>query len=154
MQDCNIVVWEYLIAWKSSFLFQPSDVHMEIAEFLYQLKYIPIIPLDIPIFSGHMTLYLWTYFSINRDSHCDDIKCIRYFACPVYRVEYILNVTREIDNFFPGMFEYYNVRLWDEEASELLKHWDDTYKFIAKAKYACQTLHKYLHSTAYFIFSV
>ena len=46
----------------------------------------------------------------------------------------ILNVTREIDNFFPGMFEYYNVRLWDEESSELMKYWDDTYKFIAKAK--------------------
>nr|XP_046231708.1 protein phosphatase Slingshot homolog 1 isoform X2 [Scatophagus argus] len=49
-------------------------------------------------------------------------------------VGYILNVTREIDNFFPGMFSYHNVRVYDEEATDLLAHWNDTYNFIVKAK--------------------
>ncbi|XP_062268622.1 protein phosphatase Slingshot homolog 1 [Platichthys flesus] len=49
-------------------------------------------------------------------------------------VGYILNVTREIDNFFPGMFSYHNVRVYDEDATDLLAHWNDTYNFILKAK--------------------
>ncbi|XP_044285892.1 protein phosphatase Slingshot homolog 2 isoform X1 [Varanus komodoensis] len=49
-------------------------------------------------------------------------------------VRYILNVTREIDNFFPGTFEYHNIRVYDEEATDLLAYWNDTYKFISKAK--------------------
>ncbi|GAB6030315.1 hypothetical protein CHUAL_005985 [Chamberlinius hualienensis] len=49
-------------------------------------------------------------------------------------VGHILNVTREIDNFFPGMFEYLNIRVYDEEGTELLKHWDKTYRFITEAK--------------------
>ncbi|XP_019741412.1 protein phosphatase Slingshot homolog 2 isoform X2 [Hippocampus comes] len=51
-------------------------------------------------------------------------------------VRYILNVTREIDNFFPGMFEYHNIRVYDEEATNLLEYWNETYKFISKAKKA------------------
>ncbi|KAM9317979.1 uncharacterized protein ssh2a isoform 2-T2 [Pholidichthys leucotaenia] len=51
-------------------------------------------------------------------------------------VRYILNVTREIDNFFPGVFEYHNIRVYDEEATNLLEYWNDTYKFISKAKKA------------------
>ncbi|XP_051960681.1 protein phosphatase Slingshot homolog 1 isoform X2 [Xyrauchen texanus] len=49
-------------------------------------------------------------------------------------VAYILNVTREIDNFFPGTFCYHNVRVYDDEATDLLAHWNDTYNFIVKAK--------------------
>lgn len=49
-------------------------------------------------------------------------------------VQYILNVTREIDNFFPGVFEYHNIRVYDEEATDLLAYWNDTYKFISRAK--------------------
>ncbi|XP_019956459.2 protein phosphatase Slingshot homolog 1 isoform X1 [Paralichthys olivaceus] len=49
-------------------------------------------------------------------------------------VGYILNVTREIDNFFPGTFSYHNIRVYDEEATDLLAHWNDTYNFIVKAK--------------------
>lgn len=45
-----------------------------------------------------------------------------------------MNVTREIDNFFPGMFTYLNVRVYDDEKTDLLKHWDDTFKYITKAK--------------------
>ncbi|XP_020779636.2 protein phosphatase Slingshot homolog 2 isoform X2 [Boleophthalmus pectinirostris] len=51
-------------------------------------------------------------------------------------VRYILNVTREIDNFFPGLFEYHNIRVYDEEATNLLEYWNETYKFITKAKKA------------------
>ncbi|XP_070204790.1 uncharacterized protein [Littorina saxatilis] len=49
-------------------------------------------------------------------------------------IKYILNVTREIDNFFTGMLHYYNVRLYDVESSDLLKFWPKTHKFIHKAK--------------------
>ncbi|KAL1494250.1 hypothetical protein ABEB36_009875 [Hypothenemus hampei] len=49
-------------------------------------------------------------------------------------VGHILNVTREIDNFFPGTFDYLNVRVYDDEQTDLLKHWDDTFKYITKAK--------------------
>ncbi|XP_062868278.1 protein phosphatase Slingshot homolog 2b isoform X2 [Trichomycterus rosablanca] len=49
-------------------------------------------------------------------------------------VQYILNVTREIDNFFPGLFEYHNIRVYDEEVTDLLAYWNDTYKFISRAK--------------------
>lgn len=52
------------------------------------------------------------------------------------RVRYILNVTREIDNFFPGMFEYCNVRVYDDDKTNLLKHWDKTYRYISEAKEA------------------
>lgn len=51
-----------------------------------------------------------------------------------FRVQYILNVTREIDNFFPGVFEYHNIRVYDEEATDLLAYWNETYKFISRAK--------------------
>uniref|UniRef100_A0A8C5ACQ8 protein-serine/threonine phosphatase n=1 Tax=Gadus morhua TaxID=8049 RepID=A0A8C5ACQ8_GADMO len=51
-------------------------------------------------------------------------------------VQYILNVTREIDNFFPGLFEYHNIRVYDEEATDLLAYWNETYKFISRAKKA------------------
>ncbi|XP_057667446.1 protein phosphatase Slingshot isoform X2 [Diorhabda carinulata] len=49
-------------------------------------------------------------------------------------VGHILNVTREIDNFFPGTFDYLNIRVYDDEKTDLLKHWDDTYKYITKVK--------------------
>ncbi|XP_069771286.1 protein phosphatase Slingshot homolog 3-like [Narcine bancroftii] len=49
-------------------------------------------------------------------------------------IGYILNVTREIDNFFPGRFCYMNVRVYDKETTNLLPHWDHTYRFIAKAR--------------------
>ncbi|XP_043924329.1 protein phosphatase Slingshot homolog 1 isoform X1 [Protopterus annectens] len=49
-------------------------------------------------------------------------------------VGYILNVTREIDNFFPGMFAYHNIRVYDEETTDLLGHWNEAYNFINKAK--------------------
>lgn len=51
-------------------------------------------------------------------------------------IGYILNITREIDNFFPGTFNYHNIRVYDLDDTELLHHWDYTYKFIQRAKNA------------------
>uniref|UniRef100_A0A7N4PY32 protein-serine/threonine phosphatase n=1 Tax=Sarcophilus harrisii TaxID=9305 RepID=A0A7N4PY32_SARHA len=50
------------------------------------------------------------------------------------QVSHILNVAREIDNFFPGLFTYHNVRLWDEETEQLLPHWKETHQFIEAAR--------------------
>ncbi|KAL7838323.1 hypothetical protein AOLI_G00267270 [Acnodon oligacanthus] len=49
-------------------------------------------------------------------------------------IGYILNVTQEIDNFFLGTFCYYNVHVYDDEATDLLAHWNETYNFIVRAK--------------------
>lgn len=50
------------------------------------------------------------------------------------RITHILNVAREIDNFFPALFTYMNVRVYDEEAAELLPHWNDTFLFLSDVK--------------------
>uniref|UniRef100_A0A8C4R790 protein-serine/threonine phosphatase n=1 Tax=Eptatretus burgeri TaxID=7764 RepID=A0A8C4R790_EPTBU len=77
-----------------------------------------------------------------RVSHSHNFLNATYIACKclidsfyhLHRVKYILNVTREIDNFFPGKFEYHNVRVYDIENSDLLSHWKKTYNFINKAR--------------------
>lgn len=66
--------------------------------------------------------------------HSKRSACQPSSSCLFGSVLYILNVTREIDNFFPGVFEYHNIRVYDEEATNLLEYWNETYKFIAKAK--------------------
>lgn len=50
------------------------------------------------------------------------------------RVTHILNVAREIDNFFPALFTYMNVRVYDEEAAELLPHWNNTFLFLSRVR--------------------
>uniref|UniRef100_A0A3B3VU23 protein-serine/threonine phosphatase n=1 Tax=Poecilia latipinna TaxID=48699 RepID=A0A3B3VU23_9TELE len=55
-------------------------------------------------------------------------------------VGYILNVTREIDNFFPESFTYMNIRVYDVEATDLLSHWPDTYNFINSARKSGQAV--------------
>lgn len=50
------------------------------------------------------------------------------------RVSHILNMAREIDNFYPERFTYHNVRLWDEESAQLLPHWKETHRFIEDAR--------------------
>uniref|UniRef100_A0A8C9YT76 protein-serine/threonine phosphatase n=1 Tax=Sander lucioperca TaxID=283035 RepID=A0A8C9YT76_SANLU len=55
-------------------------------------------------------------------------------------VGYILNVTREIDNFFPESFTYMNIRVYDVEATDLLSHWTDTYNFINTARKSGQAV--------------
>ncbi|TPP66903.1 SSH2 [Fasciola gigantica] len=59
-------------------------------------------------------------------------------------VTHILNVTREVDNFFPGdKFEYKNIRVFDDEQSSLLPYFEDTHRFIneAKAQGTCCLVH-------------
>ncbi|TKS72396.1 Protein phosphatase [Collichthys lucidus] len=55
-------------------------------------------------------------------------------------VGYILNVTREIDNFFPESFTYMNIRVYDVETTDLLPHWSDTYNFINTARKSGQAV--------------
>jgi protein phosphatase slingshot len=50
------------------------------------------------------------------------------------RVEYILNVTKEVDNFFPTQYKYMKIWVTDQADTELLKHWQRTYEFIREAK--------------------
>ncbi|XP_022523520.2 protein phosphatase Slingshot homolog 1 isoform X2 [Astyanax mexicanus] len=50
------------------------------------------------------------------------------------RIGYILNVTRETDNFFPETFCYHNIYIHDDEAADLLAYWNETYNFIVRAK--------------------
>lgn len=54
------------------------------------------------------------------------------------RVSHILNMAREIDNFYPERFIYHNVRLWDEESAQLLPHWKETHRFVEAARWAPQ----------------
>ncbi|KAJ8262512.1 hypothetical protein GJAV_G00167280 [Gymnothorax javanicus] len=49
-------------------------------------------------------------------------------------VGYILNITMEVDNFFPDSFSYMNIRVYDVEATDLLSHWNSTYNFISTAR--------------------
>lgn len=55
-------------------------------------------------------------------------------------VGYILNVTKEIDNFFPECFTYMNIRVYDVEATDLLSHWNNTYMFISEARKSGQAV--------------
>ncbi|KAF6106459.1 slingshot protein phosphatase 3 [Phyllostomus discolor] len=55
-------------------------------------------------------------------------------APPRCRVSHILNMAREIDNFYPERFTYHNVRLWDEESAQLLPHWKETHGFVEAAR--------------------
>ncbi|XP_044152708.1 protein phosphatase Slingshot homolog isoform X1 [Bufo gargarizans] len=50
------------------------------------------------------------------------------------KVTHILNVTREIDNFFPETFTYLNIRVLDEESTNLLQYWKETHSFISIAR--------------------
>jgi len=45
-----------------------------------------------------------------------------------------VNVTQEIDDFFPGIFSYCNVRVTDDETTDLMRHWQTTYDFITAAR--------------------
>nr|CAB3262627.1 uncharacterized protein LOC100180990 [Phallusia mammillata] len=51
-------------------------------------------------------------------------------------ITHILNVTLEVDNFFPDDFTYKNIRLYDIEESDLLPHWNITWKFVNEARRA------------------
>uniref|UniRef100_A0A8C5Q265 protein-serine/threonine phosphatase n=1 Tax=Leptobrachium leishanense TaxID=445787 RepID=A0A8C5Q265_9ANUR len=59
------------------------------------------------------------------------------------KVSHILNVTREIDNFFPETFTYLNIRVLDEENTNLLQYWKETHRFISSARqqHSCVLVH-------------
>eukprot|EP00048_Salpingoeca_helianthica_P008547 m.123848 g.123848 ORF g.123848 m.123848 type:complete len:973 (-) comp14632_c4_seq7:24-2942(-) len=48
--------------------------------------------------------------------------------------KYIINVTKEISNFFPDKVKYHNIRVYDTSATKLLPHWENTYRFIREAR--------------------
>lgn len=86
--------------------------------------FVPLHAFQSVILIAAAVIHLFSVKAVEKLTHCS-------FG---FRVGYILNVTREIDNFFPGMFSYHNVRVYDEDATDLLAHWNDTYNFIVKAK--------------------
>ena len=46
-----------------------------------------------------------------------------------------MNVTKEVDNFFPVDFKYNKIPVTDETSTELMRHWNDkNFNFIKKAK--------------------
>ncbi|XP_042738113.1 protein phosphatase Slingshot homolog 3 isoform X6 [Lagopus leucura] len=57
-------------------------------------------------------------------------------------VTHILNVAREIDNFFPALFNYMNVRVYDEETAQLLPHWNDTFLFLSDINHSAGLRHE------------
>jgi protein phosphatase slingshot len=51
-----------------------------------------------------------------------------------FSVKYILNMTKEVDNFYPSHFQYMKIPVSDHDSTELLKHWNRTFEFIKRAK--------------------
>lgn len=49
-------------------------------------------------------------------------------------IRYIVNVTNEVENFFPARLKYLKIRVSDEASVELLKYWNQTNQFIKEAK--------------------
>ncbi|CAF1650639.1 unnamed protein product, partial [Adineta ricciae] len=49
-------------------------------------------------------------------------------------IGYVLNVSCEIENFFPEHFQYLNIRVHDHDNVDLLKEWERTYRFMKEAK--------------------
>uniref|UniRef100_A0A0R3RJ89 protein-serine/threonine phosphatase n=1 Tax=Elaeophora elaphi TaxID=1147741 RepID=A0A0R3RJ89_9BILA len=49
-------------------------------------------------------------------------------------IKYIVNVTNEVENFFPARLKYLKIRVSDEASTELLKYWNQTNHFIKEAK--------------------
>ena len=49
-------------------------------------------------------------------------------------VTHILNMSSDVDNFFPDAFTYLNIRVKDVEETDLLKEFDRTNKFIQECR--------------------
>lgn len=56
------------------------------------------------------------------------------FRFHFFRIKYIVNVTNEVENFFPARLKYLKIRVSDEASTELLKYWNQTNQFIKEAK--------------------
>ena len=57
-----------------------------------------------------------------------------YDALISKNITHILNVSSEVDNFFPDSFKYLNIRVLDIDQTDLIKEFDRTNKFIQEAK--------------------
>ena len=57
-----------------------------------------------------------------------------YDSLQTDRVTHILNISSEVDNFFPDAFKYLNIRVLDVVETDLLKEFDRTNKFIQEAR--------------------
>jgi protein phosphatase slingshot len=57
-----------------------------------------------------------------------------YDSLQTDRITHILNISSEIDNFFPDNFKYLNIRVRDVDETDLLKEFDRTNKFIQEAR--------------------
>ena len=57
-----------------------------------------------------------------------------YDSLQTDKVTHILNISSEVDNFFPDTFKYLNIRVLDVEETDLLKEFDRTNRFIQEAK--------------------
>ncbi|MFH4973425.1 hypothetical protein AB6A40_000134 [Gnathostoma spinigerum] len=49
-------------------------------------------------------------------------------------IKYIVNVTNEVENFFPARLKYLKIRVNDDASAELMKYWNQTNQFIKEAK--------------------
>lgn len=49
-------------------------------------------------------------------------------------ITHVLNCTSEVDSFYEGLFEYHTIDVLDVAHANLLKHWEDSYKFIKSCK--------------------
>ncbi|XP_065055232.1 uncharacterized protein LOC135683809 isoform X2 [Rhopilema esculentum] len=91
--------------------------------------------LDIEMFTilGQMdsASKIFDYLYLGSEWNASDLPQLQALG-----IGYILNLTREIDNFFPDTFHYCNIRVYDEEDTELLQYWDRTYRFIHNARLA------------------
>ncbi|XP_022918402.1 protein phosphatase Slingshot isoform X2 [Onthophagus taurus] len=102
-----------------------EDLDMDLAE------YKPFIDQEMLVILGQMDAPTEIFDHVYLGS---EWNASNYEELQRNGVRHILNVTREIDNFFPGNFDYLNIRVYDDENTDLLKHWEDTFKYISKAR--------------------
>lgn len=57
-----------------------------------------------------------------------------YDALMAKNITHILNVSSEVDNFFPDSFKYLNIRVLDVDQTDLIKEFDRTNRFIQEAR--------------------
>ncbi|CAD5126019.1 DgyrCDS14195 [Dimorphilus gyrociliatus] len=70
------------------------------------------------------------YLLLGSEGNASDLKELKR-----QNVTHILNITREVDNFYPNReFVYMNIRVDDDENAWLLNEWDSTNAFISQAK--------------------
>jgi protein phosphatase slingshot len=52
----------------------------------------------------------------------------------VFSIGYILNISSEVDNFYPTHFQYLKIFVNDEPNTSLLMHWQRTSEYIKSVK--------------------